>query len=52
MEKIAANTPVSIALQMVKNPTDLEINSTDDTPLFATIERWIIGILVSCVKKP
>jgi hypothetical protein len=37
-EKTAANTLGSMVVELMKIRTDLEINSTDDNPLFVTIE--------------
>jgi hypothetical protein len=37
-EKTAANTLESMVVEILKIQTGLEINSTDDNPLFVTIE--------------
>jgi hypothetical protein len=37
-EKTAANTLGSMVVEILKIQTGLEINSTDDNPLFVTIE--------------
>jgi hypothetical protein len=51
-EKTAANTLGSMVVELMKIRTDLEINSTDDNPLFVTIERWRPRVFCGFVKSP